>query len=101
VDGVLAVDALVPLFVVALPAPIVVGLAPRLPVPQVVLLLVGGILIGPDVLGLSSPGGGSSARTPDGGPFSPGSSPSDWRPPWSVSWPASVWCGRSCRWRSA
>jgi Kef-type K+ transport system membrane component KefB len=57
VDGVLAVDALVPVFVVALLAPIVVGLAPRLPVPQVVLLLVGGILIGPDVLGLSSPGG--------------------------------------------
>ena len=56
-DGVLAVDALVPVFVVALLAPIVVGLAPRLPVPQVVLLLVGGILIGPDVLGLSSPGG--------------------------------------------
>ena len=57
VDGVLAVDALVPVFVVALLAPIVVGLAPRLPVPQVVLLLLGGILIGPDVLGLSSPGG--------------------------------------------
>jgi Kef-type K+ transport system membrane component KefB len=57
VDAVLAVDALVPVFVVALLAPIVVGLAPRLPVPQVVLLLVGGILIGPDVLGLSSPGG--------------------------------------------
>jgi len=56
VDGVLAVDDLVAVFVVALLAPIVVGLAPRLPVPQVVLLLVGGILIGPDVLGLSSPG---------------------------------------------
>lgn len=56
-SGDLAVDDLVAVFVVALLAPIVVGLAPRLPVPQVVLLLVGGILIGPDVLGVSSPGG--------------------------------------------
>jgi Kef-type K+ transport system membrane component KefB len=57
VDGVLAVDALVAVFAVALLAPLVLGLLPRLPVPQVVLLLVGGILIGPQVLGLSSPGG--------------------------------------------
>ena len=37
-------------------APLLVGLVPRLPVPQVVLLLAGGMLIGPDVLGLTSPG---------------------------------------------
>ncbi|MGK5114075.1 cation:proton antiporter [Geodermatophilus sp. CPCC 205506] len=54
-DDVLVVDALVAVLVVALLAPVVVGLLPRLPVPQVVLLLAGGILIGPDVLGLSSP----------------------------------------------
>ncbi|MGY1632498.1 cation:proton antiporter [Geodermatophilus sp. SYSU D01186] len=56
-DGVLVVDALVAVLAVSLLAPLVVGLLPRLPVPQVVLLLVGGILIGPQVLGLSSPGG--------------------------------------------
>ncbi|MBB3083881.1 Kef-type K+ transport system membrane component KefB [Geodermatophilus sabuli] len=56
-DGVLVVDALVPVLAVALLAPLVVGLLPRLPVPQVVLLLAGGILIGPEVLGLSSPSG--------------------------------------------
>ncbi len=56
-DAVLLVDDLVAVFVVALLAPVVVGLLPRLPVPQVVLLLAGGILIGPDVLGLSTPGG--------------------------------------------
>jgi Kef-type K+ transport system membrane component KefB len=56
VDGVLAIDALVSVAAVALLAPVVVGLLPRLPVPQVVLLLAGGIVIGPDALGLSSPG---------------------------------------------
>ncbi|WP_448625916.1 cation:proton antiporter [Geodermatophilus sp. URMC 64] len=54
-DDALAIDALVAVTAVALVAPIVVGLFPRLPVPQVVLLLAGGILIGPQVLGLSSP----------------------------------------------
>ncbi|MGY1590738.1 cation:proton antiporter [Geodermatophilus sp. SYSU D00708] len=56
-DTVLVVDDLVAVFVVALLAPVVVGLLPRLPVPQVVLLLAGGILVGPSVLGLSSPAG--------------------------------------------
>jgi Kef-type K+ transport system membrane component KefB len=56
VDGLLGVDTLVAVAAVALAAPLVVGLLPRLPVPQVVLLLAGGMLIGPDVLGLSSPG---------------------------------------------
>jgi Kef-type K+ transport system membrane component KefB len=56
VDGLLGVDTLVAVAAVALVAPLVVGLLPRLPVPQVVLLLAGGMLIGPDVLGLSSPG---------------------------------------------
>jgi len=55
-DDTLAIDALVPVAAVALLAPVLLGLFPRLPVPQVVLLLAGGILIGPDVLGLSSPG---------------------------------------------
>jgi Kef-type K+ transport system membrane component KefB len=56
-DDTLAIDALVPVAAVALLAPVLLGLLPRLPVPQVVLLLAGGIVIGPDVLGLSSPGG--------------------------------------------
>ena len=55
-DGVLVVDALVAVLAVSLLAPLLVGLLPRLPVPQVVLLLAGGVLIGPQVLGLSSPG---------------------------------------------
>ena len=55
-DDVLVIDSLVAVAAVALLAPVVVGLLPRLPVPQVVLLLAGGILIGPEVLGLSSPG---------------------------------------------
>ena len=55
-DGLLGVDTLVAVAAVALVAPLVVGLLPRLPVPQVVLLLAGGMLIGPDVLGLTSPG---------------------------------------------
>src|SRR3954463_5114388 len=55
-DDTLAIDALVPVAAVALLAPIVLGLLPRLPVPQVVLLLAGGVVIGPYVLGLSSPG---------------------------------------------
>nr|WP_246405800.1 cation:proton antiporter [Modestobacter versicolor] len=36
-------------------AALLVGLLPRLPIPQVVLLLAGGALIGPDGLGLGSP----------------------------------------------
>jgi Kef-type K+ transport system membrane component KefB len=55
VDGVVVVDALVAVLAVSLLAPVVVGLLPRLPVPQVVLLLAGGILIGPQLLGWSSP----------------------------------------------
>jgi Kef-type K+ transport system membrane component KefB len=55
-DAVVAVDSLVTVALVALVAPLVTGLVPRLPVPQVVLLLAGGILIGPHVLGVSSPG---------------------------------------------
>nr|WP_243851320.1 cation:proton antiporter [Modestobacter marinus] len=38
-------------------AALLVGLLPRLPVPQVVLLLVGGVVIGPHVLGIGSPAG--------------------------------------------
>ena len=56
VDGLLGVDTLVAVAAVALVAPLVVGMLPRSPVPQVVLLLAGGMLIGPDVLGLSTPG---------------------------------------------
>ncbi|MGY1608426.1 MULTISPECIES: cation:proton antiporter [unclassified Geodermatophilus] len=54
-DGLVGVDTLVAVAAVALVAPLVVGLFPRLPVPQVVLLIAGGVLIGPDVLGLSTP----------------------------------------------
>jgi Kef-type K+ transport system membrane component KefB len=56
VEAAVAMDDLVAVFVVALLAPVLLGLVPRLPVPQVVLLLVGGIVIGPQVLGVSSPG---------------------------------------------
>jgi Kef-type K+ transport system membrane component KefB len=41
--------------VVAALAPIAVGLFPRLRIPQVVLLIVGGVVIGPDVLALADP----------------------------------------------
>jgi len=51
-------SALESLFVVALIAalaPLVVGLIPRLRVPQVVVLIVGGVIIGPQVLDLAQP----------------------------------------------
>ena len=49
--------ALFPVVAVAFLSPLLVGLAPsRMRVPQVVLLLLGGVIIGPQVLDLSSPG---------------------------------------------
>jgi Kef-type K+ transport system membrane component KefB len=51
-------SALVSLFVVALVAalaPFIVALVPRLRVPQVVVLIVGGIIIGPQVMHLAEP----------------------------------------------
>jgi Kef-type K+ transport system membrane component KefB len=56
VDGVVGIDSLVAVAAVALLAPLALGLLPRLLVPQVVLLLVGGMVIGPQVLGLGTPG---------------------------------------------
>ena len=56
VDGSIGVASLVAVAVVALLAPLVVGLLPWLRLPQVVLLLAGGILIGPHVLGLGTSG---------------------------------------------
>jgi hypothetical protein len=56
VDGAVGVDSLVAVAAVALLAPSALGLLPRLLVPQVVLLLVDGILIGLYVLGLGTPG---------------------------------------------
>jgi Kef-type K+ transport system membrane component KefB len=50
VDDVLSIDTLAAVSAVSLLAALVVGWFPRLPVPQVVLLLAGGILIGPHVL---------------------------------------------------
>ncbi len=55
-DGAVGVDSLVAVAAVALLAPLVLGLLPRLLVPQVVLLIVGGTVIGPHVLGLAAPG---------------------------------------------
>jgi Kef-type K+ transport system membrane component KefB len=46
-------DSLFVVVVVAALAPLVVGLLPRLRLPQVVVLIVGGIVIGPQVLGLA------------------------------------------------
>jgi Kef-type K+ transport system membrane component KefB len=51
-------QALQSLFVVALVAalaPLIVGLVPRLRVPQVVVLIIGGVLVGPQVLDLAEP----------------------------------------------
>ncbi|GAA4552883.1 cation:proton antiporter [Pseudonocardia xishanensis] len=50
-----ALDSLLAIAAVAALAPLLLGLMPRLPVPQVVLLLAGGMLVGPQVLGLASP----------------------------------------------
>ncbi|MCF7549927.1 cation:proton antiporter [Pseudonocardia sp. WMMC193] len=50
-----ALDSLLAITAVAAFAPLLAGLVPRLPVPQVVLLLAGGMVIGPQVLGLASP----------------------------------------------
>ena len=55
-DAVVGIDSLVAVAAVALLAPLALGLLPRLLVPQVVLLLVGGMVIGPQVLGLGTPG---------------------------------------------
>jgi len=52
VDDVVSIDTLAAVAAVSLLAAVLVGLLPRLPVPQVVLLLAGGILIGPDVLAI-------------------------------------------------
>ena len=53
-------QSLVDLFIVCLIAaltPILVGLLPRLRVPQVVIFILGGILVGPQVLGWAAPEG--------------------------------------------
>jgi Kef-type K+ transport system membrane component KefB len=53
-------QSLVDLFIVSLIAaltPILAGLLSRLRVPQVVILIVGGILVGPQVLGWAEPAG--------------------------------------------
>ncbi|MGY1736101.1 cation:proton antiporter [Geodermatophilus sp. SYSU D00684] len=49
-DDVVVIDTLAAVTAVSLLAAVLVGLFPRLPVPQVVLLLVGGMLLGPHVL---------------------------------------------------
>ncbi len=54
-DDVVSIDTLAAVAGVALAAAVLVGLLPRLPFPQVVLLLAGGILIGPDVLAVGTP----------------------------------------------
>ncbi|MCW0212409.1 MAG: cation:proton antiporter [Pseudonocardia sp.] len=50
-----ALDTLLAILVVAAFAPVVLGLLPWLRIPQVVLLLAGGMVIGPQGLGLGSP----------------------------------------------
>jgi Kef-type K+ transport system membrane component KefB len=50
VDDVVSIDTLAAVAAVSLVAAVVVGLFPRLPVPQVVLLLAGGMVLGPHVL---------------------------------------------------
>jgi Kef-type K+ transport system membrane component KefB len=53
----IGIGSLLAVAVVALLAPLAVGLLPWLRVPQVVLLIAGGVLIGPGVLHLSDPAG--------------------------------------------
>ncbi|WP_433504595.1 cation:proton antiporter [Pseudonocardia halophobica] len=50
-----ALDSLLAIAVVAALAPLLLGLFPRVRVPQVVLLLAGGIVVGPQVLGVAAP----------------------------------------------
>jgi Kef-type K+ transport system membrane component KefB len=54
VDDVVSIDTLAAVAAVALLASVVVGLFPRMPVPQVVLLLAGGMVLGPDGLAVGS-----------------------------------------------
>jgi Kef-type K+ transport system membrane component KefB len=54
VDDVVAIDTLAAVAAVSLLAALVVGLFPRLPVPQVVLLLAGGMVLGPHALDIGS-----------------------------------------------
>ena len=56
-DGEIGIGSLLAVAVVALAAPVLLGLLPRLRVPQVVLLIAGGVVIGPQVLGLGAPSG--------------------------------------------
>jgi Kef-type K+ transport system membrane component KefB len=55
-DGEIGIGSLLAVTFVAAVAPLVLGLLPRLRVPQVVLLIAGGVVIGPQVLGLGTPG---------------------------------------------
>ena len=55
-DGAVGVHSLVDVAAVALPARSALGLPPQLLVRQVVLQLADGIVIGPYVLGLGTPG---------------------------------------------
>jgi len=50
-----ALDSLLAIAAVAALAPLLLGLLPWLRIPQVVLLLVGGILVGPQVFGFATP----------------------------------------------
>ena len=54
-DGEIGIGSLLAVSVVSALAPVLLGLLPRLRVPQVVLLIAGGIVIGPQGLGLGSP----------------------------------------------
>ena len=54
-DGEIGIGSLLAVSVVSALAPVLLGLLPRLRVPQVVLLIAGGIVIGPQGLGFGSP----------------------------------------------
>jgi Kef-type K+ transport system membrane component KefB len=51
----LALQSLFVAALVAALAPVIVGVAPRLRTPHVVVLIVGGVIVGPQVLGLAEP----------------------------------------------
>ena len=113
-----SLGALLAIALVAAVAPIVVGLFPRLHVPQVVVFLIGGVLTGPFVLGWAAPASiapfvdlglgflfllagyeldfGALRAAPTGSRSWGGSSAWPWRSVWSASSPRRGSFGPSC-----
>jgi hypothetical protein len=84
-------DTLLLAAAVAALAPMLVALLPGPRIPQVVVLVAGGVLIGPEVLAWAERAEIDRA----GWPSPPGWSPPRWLPPWSGPWPRPGSCTRS------